>query len=178
MMQQLAAILNLRPDAWGLEYCPSLREDLAKLADLCGDASLRSQDWLLEGKRAQLSPTLTPFFAGLQSRAYFDEARIYRRVVRAALRTGLQFGGYLDGNLQAHTLAEAVAGSGLWAVTEGGGMGRYQPPDGGGKPHGKFAPYSPLFFVPIDLHAVVAEAIQRIGVRPNTRLPAIPILQQ
>jgi len=178
MLQQLAVIANLRPDAWGLEYCPTLREDLAKLAELCGDIPLRSQDWLIEGKRAQFSPKLTPFFASLQSREYFDEARIYRRVARAAMRAGLQFGGFLDGALQPHPLAEAAAGSGLWAVlADGSGPGRYQPPDAEGKPRGKFAQYSPLFFIPIDPHATVAEAIQRTGTRPSVKLPAIPFLQ-
>ena len=179
MMQQLAAILNLRPDAWGMEYCPSLRQDLTKLAELCGDVPLRSQDWLIEGKRTQFSPKLTPFFAGLQSRQYFDEARIYRRVVRAALRAGLQFGGYLDGDLQPHALAEAVAGSGLWALlADGGGAGRYQPPNADGKPQGKFARYSPLFFIPMDPHAVIADAIQRAGLPANVKLPSIPVLER
>lgn len=179
MMQQLAAVLSLRPAAWGAEYCPSLREDLAKLAELCGDVPLRSQDWLIEGKRVQFSPKLTPFFAGLQSRQYFDEARIYRRVVRAALRAGLQFGGYLDGDLQPHTLAEAVAGSGLWALlAAGGGAGRYQPPIADGKPRGKYARFSPLFFIPMDPHAVITDAIQRTGTPPNVKLPSIPILER
>jgi hypothetical protein len=179
MMQQLAAILNLRPNAWGMEYCPSLREDLARLAELCGDSALHSQDWLIEGKRAQFSPKLTPFFAGLRNREYFDEARIYRQILRAALRAGLQFGGYLDGQLQPHTLAEAVAGSGLWAVlADGSGVGRYQSPEADGKVRGGFAQYSPLFFIPIDPHAVLAEAIQRTGSRSNVKLPTVPFLRQ
>jgi hypothetical protein len=178
MMQQLAAILNLRPDAWGMEYCPSLRADLAKLAELCDGIPLRSQDWLVDGKRAQFSPKLAPFFAGLQAREYYDEARIYRYVARAAMRAGLRFGGYLDGGLQPHTLAETVAGPELWAMlADGGGAARFHAPDADKPPRAKFAQYSPLFFIPMDPHAVVAEALQRTGIRANAKLPPIPILR-
>jgi hypothetical protein len=179
IMQQLAAIMDLRPTAWGMEYCPSLRADLARLSELCGDASLHSQDWLIAGRRAQFSPKLGPFFAELQSREYFDEARIYRRILRAALRAGLQFGGYLDGELQPHPLAETAAGSGLWALlAEGAGVGRYELPGTDGKLPQKFAPYSPLFFIPMDPHAAVTEATQAAGTRSKVKLPAIPFLHQ
>ena len=177
VMQQLAAILNLRPNAWGLEYCPSLREDLGQLAEICGDASLRSQDWLIEGKRTQFSPKLTPFFAALRSRAYFDEARIYRRVLRAALRAGLQFGGYLDGDFQPHILAETVAGPGLWAIQADGSVGRFRPPDANGKTRASFESFSPLFFIPIDREVIVAEASQRLGTSSKLKLPPIPFFQ-
>ena len=178
MMQQLAAILNLRSNAWGLEYCPSLREDLATLAEICGGIPLHSQDWLIEGKRAQFSPKLIPFFAGLRSRAYFNEARVYRRVVRAALRAGLQFGGYLDGDLQPHPLAEAVAGSGLWAMQADGAVSLYQPLNADRKARRKFASFSPLFFIPMNPETVITEASRSVGANLKLTPPPIPFLQQ
>jgi hypothetical protein len=173
MMQQLASILNERPFDWGLEYCASLRRDLAKLAELCGDETLRSSDWLLERKRALWLPKLTPFFAELQTRGYLAEARLHREVVRAALKAGLQFGGYFDGAGRARRLGEAAAAGALWAVPADGGAVMRCDGKAADAPE-KFARFSPIFFVPLDREAVLAEAARKSG--GKVPMPAIPLL--
>src|SRR5258708_1377480 len=89
MMQQLGFIMSFRPNSWGAQYCPSLKTDLEKLKPLCGGRALRSEDWLLDRKRMELLPALTPYFRELESRSYFAEAKLNRDLVRAALKAGI-----------------------------------------------------------------------------------------
>jgi hypothetical protein len=168
LMQQLGALIDLRPYAWGLQYSCALRADLARLKELTGNAPLRSMDWLLERKRNELGGKLASFFNELGSRNYLADARRHRDVARAALNAGLHFGGFLDGERQAHLLGEASAARALWAVPEGGGVGRFDP-----KAAAKFAHFSPVFFVPLQNELTVADRSAKGAARP----PAIPLLE-
>ena len=181
LMQQLGVLLKVRPYAWGLEYCGSLGKDLAELDRLCGGEILRSQDWLLERKRAQLGPKLAVFFSGLQNRRYLTEARIHREVVRGVLKAGLQFGGFIDSAGQAHLLGEARSSKALWALGEDGQkLTRYVPmqdPQKKAKP--PTAAFSPVFFVPLDRDALLTEIGRKVPNQTSTptKLPAIPWLE-
>ena len=181
LMQQLGAVLKVRPYAWGLEYSASLRNDLAELDRLCDGAVLRSQDWLLERKRAQLGPKLTAFFNGLQIRSYLSEARLHREVVRGVLKAGLQFGGFIDSAGQPHLLGEARSSKALWALApDGQKLARYVPSEAapqGAKP--RAAGFSPVFFVPLDRAALLAEIGRKMPNQPGPpmKLPAIPWLE-
>jgi hypothetical protein len=156
LMQQLAALLNGRPYEWGLQFCPSLQQDLARLAELCEDAPLRSEDWLLERKRVVLVPRLAPFFVELQKRGYFAEARRHRDLVRAALAAGLQFGGCLDDERKPHLFGDALAGHPLWALGVDHEVIRFHPPEGAQVADARLAPFSPIFFIPLQRDAFLA----------------------
>ena len=172
LMQQLAAIVRERPFAWGMQYCPRLTRDLARLDESCGGETLRSMDWLLERKRAQFTPKLAPFFAELQSRTYLADARLHREVVRAALKAGLQFGGFFDGAGRAHILGEGEAAGALWALAaDGRSVSRCDV-----RTHEaseKWARFSPIFFVPLDRQAVLDAAARKIGGKLSA--PEIPL---
>ena len=112
LFQQLGVVLKVRPFAWGLEYCPSLRDDLATLDRLCDNSFLRSQDWLLERKRTQLIAKLAPFFNGLQQRNYFAEAQLHREVLRAVVKAGLQSAALSTAPDAPHLLGEARSAHG------------------------------------------------------------------
>lgn len=147
LMQQLAAVLKVRPYAWGWEYCSSLRGDLEELDRLCDHTPLRSQDWLLERKRAQFGSKLTAFFNGLHNRSYLADAQLDREVVRAVQKAGLQFAGFLDSAGQPHLLGEARSSRALWALAaDGGKLTRYLPAEAapqGTKPQRTgFSPFS------------------------------------
>ncbi len=167
LMQQLAALLRERPLAWGLHHCPRLSRDLARLDELCGGETLRGMDWLLDRKRAQFSAKLTPIFIELQNRSYLAEARMHREIVRTVLKAGIQFGGFIDGDGKARILGEAAASGAFWALSaSGGGLVRCD------RDAGNCARYSPVFHVPLDRQALLAESAQKLGVKPLT--PDIP----
>lgn len=167
LMQQLAAMLRERPAAWGLQYCPRLALDLQRLDELCGGETLRSMDWLLERKRAQFSDKLAPFFNELQNRSYLADARLHREIIRAVIKTGIQFGGFIDGDGHPHILGEAAASGAMWArASNGDGLARCD------RDAGNCAKFSPVFYVPADRQALLAEAARKLGIKPLA--PEIP----
>ena len=168
LMQQLAALLRERPVAWGLPYCPRLARDLQRLDELCGGETIRSMDWLLERKRAQFSAKLAPLFGDLQSRTYFADARLNREIVRAAIKAGIQFGGFIDGAGQARVLGEATASGALWAVAgTGNGLVRCD------RDAGNCAKFSPVFYVPLDRATLLDQSARKLGIKSQT--PEIPL---
>ena len=172
LMQQLAAIVRERPFAWGMQYCPRLSRDLARLDELCGGETVRSMDWLLERKRTQFTPRVAPFFAELQSRTYLADARLHREIVRAAVQAGLQFGGFFDGTGRAHILGEAAAAGSLCALAaDGHGVVRCDARTD--EPTEKFAKFSPIYFVPVNRQAVLDAAARKIGGKLSP--PEIPL---
>ena len=151
MMQQLASIMSYRAYAWGAMYCPSLKDDVKKLNALCKGTALRGEDWLLERKRTEFLPLLTPFFHELESRNYLAEARANRDLIRAAVKAGIHYGGFIGDDLRARLLGEANAGVALWAVAASNGrLTRFRTPEGEGMADEKFARFSPVVFVPVD----------------------------
>ena len=181
LMQQLASVLNVRPYAWGFEYCPSLRNDLAELGKLCGGVDLRSQDWLLERKKAQLSPKLTPFFARLQNRDYLGEARLHREILRAVVKAGLQFGGFIDSEGKANLLGEARSAKMLWSLADDGqSLVRFSLVEDVKQTAKPVTKLSPIFFVPLDSEAFVSEVMRKIPKKSGVdlKLPTIPWLEK
>ena len=101
------------------------------------------------------------FFTGLQSRSYLADARMHREVVRAAIKAGIQFGGFIDGDGKAHILGEAAATGALWArAATGDGLARCD------RDAGNCARFSPVFYVPLDRQALLTEVAQKLGVKP------------
>ena len=155
------ALLRERPVAWGLQYCPRLALDLQHLDELCGGETLRSMDWLLERKRAQFSAKLTPYFSELQNRSYLADARLHREIVRAVLKTGVQFGGFIDGEGHPHILGEAAAADATWArAANGNGLALCN------RDAGNCARFSPVFYVLANRQALLAEAARKLGIKP------------
>ena len=181
LMQQLASVLNVRPYAWGLEYSANLRNDLAELNRLCDGVVLRSQDWLLERKKAQFAGKLTPFFTGLQNRDYLNEARLHREVLRAVIKAGLQFGGFIDGEGKANLLGEARSAKMLWSLAaDGQSLTRYFPSEDVQQAVKPTIGLSPIFFVPLDRDTFVAEVMRKVSKKPGVemKLPTIPWLEK
>jgi hypothetical protein len=190
LFQQLGAVLKIRPFAWGIEYCPSLRDDLAAVDRICDNVALRSQDWLVQRKRDQLGARLTAFFNGLQDRNYFVEGNVRREVLRAVLKAGLQYGGFVDDSAHPRLLGEARSAHLLWALApEAPKLTRYLPPadpastntnsKGGGAtapPSTPAAPFSPVFFLPIDRAALTRSITRQLPGEPGAspKLPPIP----
>jgi len=171
LMQQLGALLELRPYAWGLHYSGGLRADLSRLKELAGGSPLRSMDWLLERKRNELQGRFTPFFAELAARRYFTDAQRHREVARGALTAGLRFGGFIAGDGEAQLLGEAAGAGVLWAIPEQGTIARFDRRPVA-KP-GAFLRFSPIFFVPVERVDSLAEGRPKSSASP----PTIPLLE-
>jgi hypothetical protein len=184
LFQQLGTVLKVRPYAWGLEYCPSLRDDLVAVDRLCDGGALRSQDWLVQRKRNELGAKLAAFFAGLEQRNYFGEAQIHREVLRAVMKAGLQYGGFVDDTGRARLLGEARSTKLLWALApDSPKLAQFVPPEENAKTpsansKSQAAPFSPIFFVPLDRGALTRAIARQLPGEPGAllKLPPIPFL--
>jgi hypothetical protein len=153
---KLCDILELRPNAWGLEYCRSLRGDLAEMRRLTAESPLRSTDWMRSpAQRAPREAALKPLLERLASRRYYDEARACHGVVKAARKAGIRLGGYVEANGRPRLLGEAQAGFALWTLDSQVKLSRQNE-----KPA---HPLSPVFFVPLRTTALLADARNAYG---------------
>jgi len=181
--QQLTGVLNLRPYEWGLQYCASLRRDIAEFARLLDGATLGTGDWMIPSRAEELNQRLGSFFKGLDGRGYQAEARLHRGLVRAVLKAGLQYGGFVDGAGHGHLLGEARAIGEVWglAVDPKVKIARLIPPaDGKDIQADGLAKFTPLFFVPLDRQTVLAELTQKVRAASATpaSVPVIPFLSK
>lgn len=176
--QQLTELLRLRPYAWGWQYAASFQADVAALDGICGGASLRSSDWLLDAKNTQLGPKLTTFFNSIENRRYYREALMHREILKGVLSAGLKYCGFIDGSGRAHLLGEAQGRKELWALTrEGPKIVRYFAEVGlNEKNKSNIACFSPVLFVPIDRQEFLVKLASQIfnSSGPRVTLPPIP----
>ena len=172
LVQELARIMEIRPNAWGLPYCPSLRADLEELRSKTADAPLRSSDWLASGEqKAKREAILKPLIERLSTRLYDSEARAYRAVVAAARKAGFKLGGYVDATGKPQLRGEAQAGFSLWTLDAQGSLIAL-----GTKPAHLLAP---VFFIPVQPSELRSEAVKAYGGEiPGGSLDSIPLITQ
>jgi hypothetical protein len=183
MFQQIVDLIRMRPYVWGWHYAESIRADTEALEGICGHRSLRSGDWMVDVKNTQLGPKLAPFFAGLQSRQYLREAGLRREMIHRVITAGLKFGGYLDGAGTPRLLGEAQGGKELWVLlADGRKLRRYSPnaavadsaTSTQNRDKSAQAPFSPIFFVPLDRQELLASLDRQFpGVMGNPLKPPL-----
>jgi hypothetical protein len=152
LLFKLGFIADYRPNAWGLNYCRSLRADLAELRNLTADAPPRSADWLTPSVRDKAITALMDRFS---TRKYFAEARAVRSVIADAKKAGLKLGGFMDVTGETKLQGEAKAGFALWTLDSDGKLTAL----GKGKAH----PLAPVFFVPIQPAEILASVTRAYG---------------
>jgi hypothetical protein len=177
LYQQLAELIRERPYWWGWQYSASLRADVAELDQICGRASLRSYDWLVEVRNSQLGPKLTSFFNKVENRRYYSEALLHREILQGVMSAGLKYGGFIDGEGTPRLLGEAQNREELWTLADNGRyLMRYSPP-GAKSNAAKSKPFrfSPVFFVPLDRRGFSEQLLRKYtGSGHPLTLPSIP----
>ena len=170
MFLKLGDIIEIRPNAWGLPYCRSLRGDLAELRRITAESPLRSSDWLGSNEqKAKRETSIKPLLERFAAHRYDDEARACRTVLTTARKAGLKLGGYVEANGQPRLLGEAKAGFALWTLDAQARLIRL----GEKAAH----PLSPVFFIPVQPETLLAEARRAYGGElPTDLLSSIPLL--
>lgn len=170
VLQELAAILRLRPNEWGLVWVPALDEHLQEMKRLAG-GSLESGDWMVPIKTSKIQE-LTDWFRRREGFSFMAQQAINRQLTKTALESGLIVCGYIgsDGAL-VETNAEAIAGATeLWALSSQGSVPFIafsrdnDSPESPLKSAGNALPLSPVFCLPLDRAAAVATALRAANV--------------
>ncbi len=172
LVQELAKIMEIRPNAWGLPYCRSLRADLEELRSTTADSPLRSSDWLASGdQKAKREAALKPLIERFSTRLYDAEARACRAVLATTRKAGFKLGGYVDASGKPKLLGEAQAGFTLWTLDTQGNLIRLT-----AKPAHLLAP---VFFIPIQPTELLSEARKAYGGEiPSGVLDSIPLITE
>jgi hypothetical protein len=173
LLQQLSALVALRPYEWGAHFSPTYRQDLETLRNLCGGRRLGTFEWMLPATTDKLGPKLAEFFQQISSHEYFNEARRVRDAALALRDAGVRYAGFVDQEGKVRLVQDARAASELWSFDEKQPrLLRVSPGEanaGLGTQLEKCAPFTPLFHVPLDR----AELLERL----NLSIPAIPFLK-
>lgn len=160
VFQRLCQMLKLRPYEWGLHYCPTLAEDMAKLETILDGHSLHDDDWMAPDICQRWEPALTKFLKEAATHSpYLQKAGAYRKLVLNVRDAGITYVGYINDKLEAHVKSKGVLAHQLWAIAEhGGGPVRLTPfENGAATPEVLKAAqkWSPLFLIAIDPNAVL-----------------------
>ncbi len=160
---RLAELMNLQPDAWGLSFCPAIREHETQIRRIVGE-SLSSGDWFVAMKVNSYGAKLERFFASVKSISYARQAAGLLALDSAASKSGLRYSGYagMDGK------PRVVEGSGSGELWGYGAEGK-QPlliaaSENANEPITRRAmPLSPLFSLATSREKYLADA----GVAPG-----------
>jgi hypothetical protein len=167
-MQQLQDFINIRPYAWGLQWSPTLRNDFATLAKLCGDDRPGSSDWMVPHRNEQWGEKLTTFFNSISEHSYFEEAIVMRDLIKTVTSTGLSYAGYVGEDGKPRIVPEAD-GYELW-TTGGGGNGAicFTPKKSanGFDTLDNVTPFMPLFYVKLNRAQLLADVMKKYNASP------------
>jgi len=169
VMRRLQELINVRPYAWGVQWCPSLRKDFATLAKLDQDDPVRSSDWMVPRRNRELGPKFATFFDSISGHSYLREAIVIRELVTTIFGDGLVFAGYVGADGTPKIVPEA-AGNELWTTgSDGEGPVCFKPKKSDSKfePVESVAPFMPLFYVRADRAELLADACKKYSVGSN-----------
>jgi Sec-independent protein translocase protein TatA len=150
---QLAKMMELQPDDWGLSFCPSLRADMAQIHKITG-TEIASGDWFVPSKTNSWSGPLEQLFSTAKSSSYLKQATGNLLLAQAAARDGLRYVGYVNVDGKPVITAGQISGE-IWSYDAAGN-----------KPtlvRDAALPLSPLFALPLSR----AEYLAKASVDPN-----------
>ena len=112
---ELAELMNMQPDAWGLAFCPTAREHAAQIRNIVG-AQFSSGDWFVTRQIKANSDKLEKFFADAKTVSYTKQAVGLLALAQAASSEGLQYVGFvgLDGK---PNYVDTSAGVEVWGFS-------------------------------------------------------------
>jgi len=92
---KLLAVAQLRPDEWGLPWCPSAAAELQALTDL-GAKDIHSGDWMVPERSDKFERPLQEYFAQARAVPLEKQARFLQQLTRETCAQGFAFAGYMD----------------------------------------------------------------------------------
>jgi hypothetical protein len=115
---RLVDLMNLQPDAWGLNFCPAIREHEEQIRSIVGEP-INSGDWFVPIKVSSHGAKLEQFFGSVKSISYAKQAAGLLALARAASKSGLRYAGFvgLDGK---PNIVEGSTFGELWGYSANG----------------------------------------------------------
>lgn len=94
---RLVDLMNLRPDAWGLSFCPAVQTHDNQIRAIVG-GELADGDWFVPSKVNAYSEALEQFFSAARTVSYQKQASGLFLLLQAVSKDGLQYVGFINLN--------------------------------------------------------------------------------
>lgn len=94
---RLVDLMNLRPDAWGLSFCPAVQAHDNQIRAIVG-GDLANGDWFVPSKVNAYSEALEQFFSAARTISYQKQASGLFSLLQAVSKDGLQYVGFINLN--------------------------------------------------------------------------------
>lgn len=104
---RLMDLMNLQPDAWGINFCPAVRAHEAQIRGIVGER-FGSGDWFVPAKVNAFSKRLEKFFASVKPISYSKQANGLLSIALAVSNDGLRYVGYAGLDDKFHYVDDSV----------------------------------------------------------------------
>lgn len=95
LFARLLDLMQCQPDAWGLDFCPAVREDEVQIEKITNGRS-DSGDWFIGRRVNSYANRLEQFFASKETVSYTKQAAGLFALAHTVAQSGLRYVGYVD----------------------------------------------------------------------------------
>jgi hypothetical protein len=173
---KLLAVAQLRPDEWGLPWCPGAAAHIQALTQL-GAKDIQSGDWMVPERSDKFEGPLRAYFAQARGVPLEKQARFLQQLARETCEKGFSFAGFIDASghpvlRELGSLPVELCG---WS-SSGSATVLLRKPEGGAA-YSSLAeplPYSPLFSFSGDRRELLLQALNASGYPAALAGPILP----
>jgi hypothetical protein len=175
---KLLAVAQLRPDEWGLTWCPSAAAHIQALTAL-GAKDILSGDWMVPERSDKYERPLQEYFTQARAIPQEKQARFLQQLARGSCEKGFLFAGYIDasGHPVLRTLDSPAVELCGWSKS--GSATVLLLKTAGGTAYTLLAeplPYSPLFAFAGDRRQLLLQTLNATGYPAALAGPILPPL--
>jgi hypothetical protein len=94
---KLFDLMRLRPEEWGMQWCPGVTRHLQALKDL-GAPDLKSGDWMVRVPLAKYEASFQKYFERARSVPLEKQAALLKQLAQKTCQTDFSYAGFIDIN--------------------------------------------------------------------------------
>jgi len=170
------AVAQVRPDDWGLLWCPSAAAHIQALTDL-GAKDIRSGDWMVPDRSDKFERPLQEYFAQARAIPLEKQARFLQQLARGTCERGFSFAGFMDAFGHPVLLALGSPAVELCGWSKSGSATVLLRKAASGAGYASLAeplPYSPLFAFAGDRRELLLQTLTATGYPAALAGPILP----
>jgi hypothetical protein len=170
---KLFALAEMRPEEWGLPWCPDAARQIQMLKEL-GASDLKSGDWMVRAKIAKYEEPLQACFTRVRSVSLEKQAKFLQQLARGTCQTDFSYAGFVNvnGNPVLRPVHAPLSEYWGWDSRSRSAVLLWRPP--GGAAIAEPLPFTPLFFFNGDRQRLLNETTRAISYHTNPAAGILP----
>jgi hypothetical protein len=173
---KLLAVAELRPEEWGLQWCPAAAAHFQALTKL-GAKEIQSGDWLVPDRSDKLERPLQEYLARACAVPMEKQARFLQQLAHETCASGFTFAGFIDSSGRPVLRALTTPAVELCGWSSSGSATVLLRKAATGESYTPLAeplPYSPLFAFTGDRRALLLQTLSATGYPAALAGPILP----